>query len=275
MLDRMAMLHAGVASPGTGVNRGLKGWTGAVVYAAAALCTLAACSPGVESVAQNQRTAAPAQAAAPTPSGTAQPATSRPLRVVVIGDSLSTGYGTSPAQAWPGLLGEDLQSGQPPVQVITAAANGSGYLAAGDGGETFMSEIEGSVDESADIVILFGSDNDFGADPADLRTAISDTLVASKILAPHAARIVVGPLAAFDPDEDDLQVIRDQEQGAALDAGVMFVDPILEQWVSSPDSPLLGPDGEHPSIEGQQFLYDKLKSIVVWAAPAQQPLPST
>jgi lysophospholipase L1-like esterase len=198
--------------------------------------------------------------------------------VVVIGDSLSTGYGTSPEEAWPELLGEDLQSGQSPVQIITAAANGAGYLAAGDGGETFMSEVEGSLDESADVVILFGSDNDFGADPADLRTAISDTLAASKTVAPHAARVVIGPLAAFDPSEEDLQVIRGQEQEAALDAGVTFVDPILEQWVSSPDSPLLGPDGEHPSIEGQQFLYGKLKSIVLealGAATAPQPLPST
>jgi acyl-CoA thioesterase-1 len=260
------------------VNRRLKGWKVTVVCASAVLCTVAACSPGVDSVAQSQRSAAPAQAAAPTAGSASQAASSQPIRVVVIGDSLSTGYGTSPEEAWPELLGEDLQSGQSAVQVITAAANGAGYLAAGDGGETFMSEVEGSLDESADVVILFGSDNDFGADPPDLRTAISDTLVATQILAPHAARIVVGPLAAFDPSEEDLQVIRGQEQGAALDAGVTFVDPILEQWVSSPDSPLLGPDGEHPSIEGQEFLYGKLKSIVVealGAAAAPQPLPST
>jgi acyl-CoA thioesterase-1 len=250
------------------VTRRLNSWKVTVVCASAVLGTVAGCSPGVDSVAQSQRSAAPAQAAAPAPAGTSQATSSQPVRVVVIGDSLSTGYGTSPAEAWPELLGADLQPGQPPVQVTTAAANGAGYLAAGDGGETFMSEIEGSLDESADVVILFGSDNDLGADPADLRTAISDTLVASKILAPHAARIVVGPLAAFDPTEDDLQVIRDQEQRAALDAGVTFVDPILEQWVPGPDSPLLGPDGEHPSIEGQQLLHDKLKSIVMEAVGA-------
>jgi len=263
------------------VNRRLKGWTVTAVCASAALGTLAACSPGGDAAAQNHQSAAPAQAAqpaAPAPGSTAQSAISQPLRVVVIGDSLSTGYGTSPAESWPALLGDDPLSVQQPVQVITAAANGAGYLAAGDGGETFMSEIEGSLDDSADVVILFGSDNDFGADPTDLRTAISDALVTSKILAPHAARIVIGPLAAFDPSEDDLQDIRDQEQGAALDAGVTFVDPITEQWVPAPDSPLLGPDGEHPSIQGQQFLHDKLKSIVLAAigpATAQQPLPST
>ena len=254
------------------MNRRLKGWTVTAVCASAALGTLAACSPGGDAVAQNHQSAAPAAGS------TAQPANSQPLRVVVIGDSLSTGYGTSPAESWPELLGNDLPSGQQPVQVTTAAANGAGYLAVGDGGETFMSEIEGSLDDSADVVILFGSDNDFGADPTDLRTAISDALVTSKILAPHAARIVIGPLAGFDPSEDDLQDIRDQEQGAALDAGVTFVDPITEQWVPGPDSPLLGPDGEHPSIQGQQFLHDKLKSIVLAAAgpaTAQQPLPST
>lgn len=265
------------------MNRRFKGWKATVVCASAVLCTVAACSPGIDSAAATQRSASPApasteQPAAATPGSASQAESLQPIRVVVIGDSLSTGYGTSPAEAWPELLGDNLQSGQQPMQVITAAANGAGYVAAGDGGETFMSEVEGSLDDSADVVILFGSDNDFGADPADLRTAISDTLVATQVLAPHAARIVVGPLAAFDPSEEDLQVIRGQEQEAALDAGVAFVDPILEHWVSSADSPLLGPDGEHPSIEGQEFLYGKLKSIVVealGAATAPQPLPST
>ena len=55
----------------------------------------------------------------------------RPERVLVVGDSLSTGLGTTAEEAWPSQLSKDLQSGQQPVTVINAAANGAGYLTAG------------------------------------------------------------------------------------------------------------------------------------------------
>ena len=55
----------------------------------------------------------------------------------MIGDSLSTGLGTSPDQAWPELLQSVHLSDTRPVQVNNAAENGSGYLAAGDDGDTF------------------------------------------------------------------------------------------------------------------------------------------
>jgi hypothetical protein len=110
--------------------------------------------------------------------------------------------------------------------------------------------------------VFFGSDNDGGQDPAELKAAVEDALAESKAVAPHAALILIGPLTAFDPAETDLDVIRDQERTAALDAGAVFVDPIAEHWIPGPDSPLLGPDGEHPSSQGQQFLKEKIHGIL-------------
>ncbi|GGH94926.1 hypothetical protein GCM10007170_19270 [Arthrobacter liuii] len=54
---------------------------------------------------------------------------------MIIGDSLSTGYGTSPEQAWPVLLAYDLGSGQQGVEITNAAKNGAGYLATTPGSD--------------------------------------------------------------------------------------------------------------------------------------------
>lgn len=185
-----------------------------------------------------------------------------PERIVIIGDSLSTGYGTSPEEAWPRLLSEELRSAPVPVKITSAAQNGAGYLAIGDEDATFTSQISTSVKSSTDIVVLFGSDNDAGQNATELRAALTDALTETKDLAPHARSIMIGPLTGFDTLEADVTVIRDQERAAALDAGAEFVDPVAEQWVSGPDSPLLGPDGEHPSSEGQQFLAEKIKTLL-------------
>lgn len=254
------------------MTRGLhRGFTpAATVGVSAVLCALAACAPaagnGMAPANPPQSTSIPTPLQIPGPRA--------PERVVVIGDSLSTGYGTSPEEAWPLRLGQEPQPGQQPAEIIDAAKDGAGYVAAGEGGETFGSQIAATVNASTDIVVLFGSDNDAGQDPADLKAAVDDALAASKTLAPHAARIVIGPLTAFDPEEADLGVIRDQERAAALNAGVEFVDPIMEHWIPGPDSSLLGPDGEHPSSQGQQFLKEKIQGILTsLESPGASPSP--
>lgn len=190
------------------------------------------------------------------------PKPASPEHIVVIGDSLSTGFGTSPEEAWPWLLGEDLRSAQVPAEVTNAARNGAGYVSAGDDESTFQSQISASVNTSTDMVVLFGSDNDAGQDPSELHAALTDALHEIKSAAPHAKRVVIGPLTAFDALEADVDAIRDEERAVASDAGIKFVDPVAEHWVPEPDSVLLGPDGEHPSSEGQKFLEGKIKALV-------------
>lgn len=226
----------------------------AVALAAALTgCTPAAGKP-TRLEGQEQRT--PARVALPVP---------RPVaveQIVIIGDSLSTGYGTSRKEAWPRLLQDDLSSAEMPVVVTNAARNGAGYIAVGDDEATFESEIDGTVNASTDVVVLFGSDNDAGQDPVELHEYLVNALAKIKTLAPHARCVIIGPLTGFDTLESDVSAIRDQERAAALDVGAEFVDPVAEHWIPGPDSALLGPDGEHPSSEGQHFLEGKIKALL-------------
>jgi acyl-CoA thioesterase-1 len=184
------------------------------------------------------------------------------VKVVVIGDSLSTGFGTSPNQAWPHLLQSAHLRHARPVQVTNAAENGSGYLVAGEDGNTFATEVQAAVGPDTDVVVFFGSDNDWGADPDQLREAAASTFAAASSLAPEAVLVAVGPLSGLEEPDPVLAGLRDSAASAAQNMGVTFVDPIADQWLSGRADVLLGPDGEHPSATGQKFLRDMMKRIL-------------
>lgn len=204
---------------------------------------------------------APAPEAAPpaSPGATSAPATGR---VVVIGDSLSTGMGTSPAQAWPSLLQGDSDSAGHHLQVTNAARNGSGYVRVGDGDATFDSEITASVGSDARAIMVFGSENDMGTEPAALARAAGSALAHARAAAPHAALIVVGPPSYTATPEPERLAVRDAVKSAADGAGAVFVDPIAAQWIVGHADTLIGPDGDHPSAAGQQYLKAKMEQIL-------------
>lgn len=190
------------------------------------------------------------------------------VRVVVIGDSLSTGLGTSPNQAWPKLLQAVRLPGNRAVAITNAAENGSGYLATGVEGDTFGMEVQAAVTPATDVILFFGSDNDVGADPEELKAAVASTFDAASSLAPKATLVAIGPLSGSEGPDEVLADVCSSEASAAQDMGVNFIDPIADHWLSDRVDVLLGPDGEHPSTKGQKFLRDQMKQILSAARPS-------
>jgi lysophospholipase L1-like esterase len=182
--------------------------------------------------------------------------------VVVIGDSLSTGFGTSPDWAWPTLLENDTANQAHPLQIRNASLNGSGYVTGGDGNRTFADEVAEAVTPQANVVVFFGSENDMGADDGDLRQAATAAFARVRATAPKARIIVVGPPCYTDSPEPERLSVRDQDQAAAADAGATFIDPIREQWIVGQADVLIGPDGDHPTEAGQRYLEGKIGSIL-------------
>jgi lysophospholipase L1-like esterase len=201
-------------------------------------------------------------AAQTQPSATAVP----PVRVVVVGDSLSTGHGTSPQQAWPALMRKDPEVAG--LEVVNAAEDGSGYLSLGDYNGTFGSQVEDFVTPDTGIVVFFGSENDLGYPPADLGSAALAAMDRAETLAPEARIIVVGPPSYTTTPDPGLVDISDQLKSAALQAGGEFVDPIAEGWISDDFDDLIGPDGDHPTVQGQHYLLDHIGAYLEQAAPA-------
>ena len=193
-----------------------------------------------------------------------------PVRsVVVIGDSLSTGFGTGPQHAWPNLIATSPRDDAVPLEIHNAAQNGSGYLNVGLTGTTFAWQVEQAVTPKADLVLFFGSVNDLRHDPADLAPAIAEIYASARRQAPTATFLVVGPPAYSARPEARRLALRDVVERAAQAAGARFVDPIAEGWLVGDLERFVGPDGLHPSVEGNHHLRDKMEPLMLEALRAK------
>ena len=235
-----------------------------------ALILLVLATTGVSSAAAAPATfpgpdqAPSSQLLSPSESSAKPPSTAQ---VVIIGDSLSTGHGTSPDIAWPKLLQDDTRGGRRPLAIVNAAADGSGYVRSGDGGSTFLSQVDASVQKKTRVVLVFGSENDMGTGSIQLKKAVSATITEIRAKAPDARVVLVGPPSYTDAPESERLQVRDQARAAATAADAVFVDPIREQWIMGLAGELIGPDGDHPSVEGQHYLQTKMEKIIVGNLP--------
>ncbi|UYY80202.1 SGNH/GDSL hydrolase family protein [Arthrobacter sp. YA7-1] len=182
--------------------------------------------------------------------------------VVIIGDSLSTGHGTSPAGAWPNLVEKDPAFQQFHATIVNAAHDGSGYVSAGDNGSTFGSQVDTAVTEATRLVLFFGSENDMGTTPGETEAAAARAFASVKSRAPDADIVVVGPPSYTGTPEAERLNIRDQDRAAAAKAGADFVDPIDLGWIMNDAADLIGSDGDHPSAAGQQYLQSKMEALI-------------
>jgi lysophospholipase L1-like esterase len=191
--------------------------------------------------------------------------------IVVIGDSLSTGHGTSPEDAWPNLVENDPRFQRFQATIVNAAQDGSGYVSMGDDGSTFGSQVDASVTDATRLVVFFGSENDIGAAPGEAEAAAAQAFAAAKARAPHADILVVGPPSYTSTPEPERLDIRDQDKAAALQSGAQFVDPIDLGWIMDDAGNLLGPDGDHPSTAGQQYLQVRMEALIEPLIQGPQP----
>jgi lysophospholipase L1-like esterase len=169
--------------------------------------------------------------------------------------------------AWPNLVRNDTSGGKRPLAIVDAAVNGSGYVSQGDGGSTFLSQVDGSVQKTTQMVLVFGSENDMGADGSQLKQAVAKTLAEISAKAPGATIVVVGPPSYTNTPEPARLQVRDEDRDAATEAGAVFVDPIQEQWIMGHAEQLIGPDGDHPSADGQHYLQDAMEKVILANLP--------
>ncbi|WP_411732253.1 SGNH/GDSL hydrolase family protein [Paeniglutamicibacter sp.] len=183
--------------------------------------------------------------------------------VVVIGDSMSTGFGTSAGIAWPNLIAAAPRDDSMPLKILNTAQNGSGYLNVGITGSTFAWQVEQAVSPDADLVVFFGSVNDLHHDPTELAAAIAGIYASAKERAPSATLLVIGPPAYSTLPEAHYLAVRDAVKQAAQAAGAIHVDPIAQGWFVEDVDRLVGPDGLHPSVAGQHYLREKIEPLIL------------
>jgi len=102
---------------------------------------------------------------------------------------------------------------------------------------------------------------------------MTQTLGRIKTLAPDATLIVVGPPSTPADPGQQLTEIRDALQKSAQQSRGTFADPLALGWFQGSDSMYIGPDGEHPTAAGEQYLAQHMEEILtpVLAAHADAP----
>jgi acyl-CoA thioesterase-1 len=202
-------------------------------------------------------------AASSPPAPTASPTDGSAVRgtVVTLGDSIMSGYGIDPRDAWPTLL--ESETGHP---IVNLGCDGAGFVEEGDCGTDYAGLIPEIVAESPALVIVQSSDNDADDSPAAIRSATRHTVERLHAALPTARIVGLGTLwnLPWDPPET-IQVSSDALEEAVTDVGGTFV-PIGQPFQDDPD--LLQEDGEHPTAEGQRVLASVIRVALIDAGVA-------
>jgi acyl-CoA thioesterase-1 len=181
------------------------------------------------------------------------PAVAQPLKLAMLGDSLTAGYGLPAAAAFPARLQKALQNNGIEVEINNAGVSGD---TASDGRD----RLDWSIPEGTEAVIVELGANDAlrGIDPAVTRAALEDIIkrlrgrgIAVMLCGMYAPRNL-GPdyVAKFDPIYPELA------RAYGLTLYPFFLDGVAG------DAKLSQPDGLHPSAEGVDVIVARILPTV-------------
>jgi acyl-CoA thioesterase-1 len=174
----------------------------------------------------------------------------KPIKMVVLGDSLSAGLGLSASAAFPARLKESLKIKGIDVDMINAGVSGD----TSSGGRD---RLDWSIPEGTDAVILELGANDAlrGTDPKVTRAALTDIL--ARLKARKVAVLLCGMLAPPNYGSDYSARFNAIYPDLAKSFGVPLYPFFLEGVAA--DARLNQADGLHPTAEGVDVI---VKSIL-------------
>jgi acyl-CoA thioesterase-1 len=176
-----------------------------------------------------------------------------PLRLLVLGDSLSAGYGLAHEDGFEAQLAAALHARGHDVRIIDGAV--SGDTSAGG-----RARLDWALGDGADaaIVELGANDGLRGVDPTDTEknlTAILDALAAR-----HIPVLLTGMYALPNLGQDYSQAFRTVFDRLGKRPGVLYDPFFLEDVATIPA--LNQPDGLHPNPEGVKRVVARLLPLV-------------
>ena len=190
-------------------------------------------------------------------------ASTAPLNVLTIGDSVMKGFGVEAGQAWPELISQ-----QDGWSLTTLACNGAGFLAIGnpdDCDSNFPSIVEVASSLHPDLVIIEGSSNDFGMSSSSLLESTVGAVSALHAKFPRAKIVGLSAVWGDTTVPDEIAEIDSQVQQAMTQVGGTYVD--FGQPLSGHPE-LMQSDDVHPTAAGQQVLAAAIKGALVSAEQA-------
>jgi acyl-CoA thioesterase-1 len=188
----------------------------------------------------------------------------KPIKLVVLGDSLSAGLGLSAPAAFPARLQKSLEAKGIKVDMINAGVSGD----TASGGRD---RLDWSVPEGTEAVILELGANDAlrGTDPKVTRSALADIL--TRLKARKIPVLLCGMLAPPNYGEDYAISFNAIYPDLAKSFGVPLYPFFLEGVAS--DAKLNQADGIHPTADGVDVIVKRILPTVeafLGTIPAQR-----
>lgn len=165
--------------------------------------------------------------------------------VAIVGDSIESGLGLEPFEAWPALVAVDRRWG-----LQNFSEPGAGFVAVGPSNQDFEGQIDQAIAAKADVVLIGASDNDLGQDTATVAKAMAAAVERLSDALPKAHLVGYNALTG-EASDSDLAPLDDALRTVITAAGGRWVD------LGQPYRGQLGlvqDDGEHPTLEGQQAI---------------------
>jgi len=180
-------------------------------------------------------------------------AQTRPIKMVVLGDSLSAGLGLSASSAFPARLQKSLEAKGIAVDMLNAGVSGDTTSGGRD-------RLDWSVPEGTEALILELGANDAlrGIDPAVTRAALTDIL--TRLKARRIAVLLCGMLAPPNYGSDYSARFNAIYPELAKSFGVPLYPFFLEGVAT--DASLNQADGLHPTAEGVDMIVKNILPTV-------------
>jgi acyl-CoA thioesterase-1 len=176
-------------------------------------------------------------------------------RILVLGDSLSGGFGLKPSEAYPALLANKLRAVGLNFQVTNASQTGG----TSDGG---LERLPGHLKRKIDIFILeLGINDAFRGVPVDqIQNNLQQIIDKVKVRNPNVRVVIAGMQQANYATDDYVAAFGKMFAELATRNGALLVPYLLEGVAGDPSLNL--PDGIHPNAAGQKVLADNVWRVL-------------
>jgi acyl-CoA thioesterase-1 len=190
-------------------------------------------------------------------SATAAPRDSSAVkRILVLGDSLSAGFGLKSSQAWPALVTEKMRNAGLTNFEITNASQTGGTTAGG------LQRLPAHLKRKIDIFILeLGINDAFGGVPiAQIRSNLQAIIDLVKARNPNARIIVAGMQLPNYTADDYVFAFGQLYADLATKNDAALIPYLLEGVAGDPN--LNQPDQVHPNTAGQKILAENVWRVL-------------
>jgi len=187
--------------------------------------------------------------------GAASRDSSRMKRILVLGDSLSDGFGLKRSEAYPALLIEKLRAAGLDFEVINASASGG----TSNGG---LRRLPPHLKRKIDIIVLqLGINDFFFAVPIDQIRSNLQTIIDKVKEKNSGARIVIAGMQLPNSSREPyVHAFGQMYVGLADKNHAALVPYLLEAVGGNPSLNL--PDGIHPNVAGQKILAENVWRVL-------------